>query len=244
VYLHTSDERKPAIYHRDIKPDNVLLDSFDQARLSDVGLARLVDRGIETSHHTTSRLVGTFGYICPVFAAEGKYYPSSDGYGIGVLLLQLLTSKSAIDPDETARPRELAAQMRRAARQDSDAVALLADPSPGVGIWNPSIARSLARCALSLVQVEEMDRRPCSDVLAEFEERFEELESGSVPEGRQCILCMTELRNTRFWPCGHMLICSDCNDEAMTKCYACRALIVEKRHDFPQTDTFVHAPLE
>jgi len=245
VYLHTSDEKKPAIYHRDIKPDNVLLDSFDRARLSDVGLARLVDKGVETSHNTTSRLVGTFGYICPVFAAEGRYYPSSDGYGIGVLLLQLLTSKRAIDPNETARPRELASQMRRAARQDSDAVALLADPSPGVGTWNPSVARSLAKCALSLVQVEEMDRIPCSDVLAEFETLFEGLESESVPEGRECILCMTELRNTRFWPCGHMLVCSDCslNDE-LTRCYTCRALIVEKRQDFPQTDTFVQAPLE
>jgi len=244
VYLHTSDGKKPAVYHRDIKPDNVLLDSFDRARLSDVGLARLVDKGVDTSHHSTSRLVGTFGYICPVFAAEGRYYPSSDGYGIGVLLLQLLTSKSAIDPNETARPRELAAQMRRAARHDSDAVALLADPSQGVGTWNPSVARSLAKCALSLVQVEEMDRIPCSDVLAEIETLFEKLESENVPEGRECILCMTELRNTRFWPCGHMLVCSDCNDEELTRCYTCRASIMEKRQDFPQTDTFVRAPLE
>lgn len=112
VYLHQEHGKKPAILHRDIKPDNVLLDSFDHARLADVGLARLVERRGDAAAaiQTTSKLVGTFGYICPTFAAEGRYYPSSDGYGIGVLLLQLLTSQSAVDPDQNARPRELAAK--------------------------------------------------------------------------------------------------------------------------------------
>ena len=134
VYLHHEDGRKPSILHRDIKPDNVLLDSKDRARIADVGLARLVERrgNAAVGIATTSKLVGTFGYICPAFASEGRYFPSSDGYGIGVLLLQLLISQNALDPDQNARPRELAAKMRRVGPETT---ALAADPavlgSPG-----------------------------------------------------------------------------------------------------------------
>jgi serine/threonine protein kinase len=241
VYLHHEDGRKPAIMHRDIKPDNVLLDSSDRARLADVGLARLVERRGDAAAGiaTTSKLVGTFGYICPAFSAEGRYYPSSDGYGIGVLLLQLLTSQNALDPDQNARPRELAAKMRRAGRETT---ALAADPA--VGTWSPTIARSLADVAISLVQVEELDRMPCSEALAKLEPLLEGLDMEIIPEGRMCILCETDLRNVRFQPCGHMLLCEFCLPAAYQgvtalKCYQCRSEVAETSPDFPQTDTFV-----
>jgi hypothetical protein len=79
--------------------------------------------------------VGTFGYICPTFSSEGKYYSGSDGYGIGVLLLQLLTSKSAVDP--TDRLSDLASKMRRAG---VEATALAADPS--AGLWSPAMVKN------------------------------------------------------------------------------------------------------
>ena len=244
VYLHQDDGRKPAIMHRDIKPENVLLDSFDRARLADVGLARLVERGKASAGiQTTSKLVGTFGYICPVFASEGRYYPSSDGYGIGVVLLQLLTSKSVLDPD--ARPRELAKRMRKAG---PEATALHADPA--VGTWSPNVARVMAEVAISLIEEEEEDRMTCSDALAKLEPRLDGLDSETIREGRECIICFEELRNVRFQPCGHMLVCSACWDAGLAhvlqssipegaRCYSCRKPIAETSRDFPQTDTFV-----
>ena len=241
VYLHHEDGRKPSILHRDIKPDNVLLDSKDRARIADVGLARLVERRGDAAVGiaTTSKLVGTFGYICPAFASEGRYYPSSDGYGIGVLLLQLLISQNALDPDQNARPRELAAKMRRAGRETT---ALAADPA--VGTWSPTIARSLADVAISLVQVEELDRMPCSKALAKLEPLLEGLDMEIIPEGRMCMLCETNLRNVRFQPCGHMVLCEFCLPAAYQgvtalKCNQCRSEVTETSPDFPQTDTFV-----
>jgi serine/threonine protein kinase len=238
VYLH---QREPAILHRDIKPDNVLLDLDDHARLSDVGLARFMEGPTEvfSALPQTSRLVGTFGYICPTFSSEGKYYPGSDGYGIGVLLLQLLTSKSAVDP--TARPSDLASKMRRAG---VEATALAADPS--AGLWSPAVARKMASIALSLVQHDEEDRMDCAEALKEMESSMPDWDTEHIPEPRECLICMTENRDVRFLPCGHMLVCSNCipwDYQSMDRfCYCCKMKIDDVVQDFPQTTTFVNLP--
>jgi len=244
VYLH---QREPAILHRDIKPDNVLLDLHDHARLSDVGLARFMEgegrrgAGNESALPQTSKLVGTFGYICPTFSSEGKYYPGSDGYGIGVLLLQLLSSKSAVDPDATARPRDLASKMRRAGYK---ATALAADPS--AGLWSPAVAEKMASIALSLVQHDEVDRMECAEALKEMESSIPDWDTEHIPEPRGCIICMTENKDVRFLPCGHMLVCSNCipsDYQSMDRfCYICKKKIDNVIQDFPQTTTFVNLP--
>lgn len=59
-YIHHCCE--PRIVHRDVSATNVLLDENFEPRLSDFGLAKLMDYGVS---HVTVTVAGTFGYVSP-----------------------------------------------------------------------------------------------------------------------------------------------------------------------------------
>ena len=96
------------IIHRDIKPENVLIGDDGRARLSDFGIARLVDPTPEDGPLTRpSMVLGTPGYMAPEARAGARPDPRMDVYAVGALLAHMLTGRH---PDaDGGRPRRAAA---------------------------------------------------------------------------------------------------------------------------------------
>ncbi|KAH9604139.1 hypothetical protein KSS87_010479 [Heliosperma pusillum] len=92
AYLHEGLE--PKVVHRDIKSSNILLDRHWNAKVSDFGLAKLLNS--ETSYVTT-RVMGTFGYVAPEYACTGMLTEKSDVYGFGILIMELISGRTPVD---------------------------------------------------------------------------------------------------------------------------------------------------
>ncbi|KAF8369898.1 hypothetical protein HHK36_032064 [Tetracentron sinense] len=100
LYLH--EEWEQIVIHRDIKASNVLLDGELNGRLGDFGLARLYEHG---SNPSTTRVVGTLGYLAPELTRTGKATASSDVFAFGALLLEVATGRRPVEPKSL--PEEL-----------------------------------------------------------------------------------------------------------------------------------------
>ncbi|KAM0062118.1 putative protein kinase RLK-Pelle-PERK-1 family [Helianthus debilis subsp. tardiflorus] len=96
AYLH--EDCCPRVIHRDVKAANILIDNQYEAKVADFGLAKLC---AEDNTHVSTRIMGTFGYVAPEYASTGKLTEKSDVFSFGVVLLELITGRKAVEMGES-----------------------------------------------------------------------------------------------------------------------------------------------
>ncbi|MDQ2622103.1 MAG: protein kinase [Actinomycetota bacterium] len=92
--LAVAHERE--MVHRDVKPQNVLIDNTGRAKLTDFGISRqLNDQGVTA----TGRVIGTTDYVAPEQAMGKDVDPRSDIYSLGIVLFEMFTGDVPFEAD-------------------------------------------------------------------------------------------------------------------------------------------------
>ncbi|MED6158495.1 hypothetical protein PIB30_033314 [Stylosanthes scabra] len=113
AYMHSS--ASIPIFHRDIKPTNILLDSNYGAKVSDFGTSRSLPHD---KTHLTTAIGGTFGYIDPEYFQSSQFSDKSDVYSFGVVLVEIITGKKPISFMEEDEGQNLIGEFISAMKED------------------------------------------------------------------------------------------------------------------------------
>ncbi|CAK8539440.1 unnamed protein product [Lathyrus sativus] len=92
-YLHSNEASKPTIVHQNISVENVLLDKEFNPLIMDAGLPKLLAEDVVFS---ALKVSAAMGYLAPEYITTGRFTEKSDIYAFGVIVLQVLSGKTAI----------------------------------------------------------------------------------------------------------------------------------------------------
>ncbi|KAH9709107.1 putative serine/threonine-protein kinase PBL28 [Citrus sinensis] len=166
AYLHSSSAVGIPIVHRDFKSTNVLLSANFEAKISDFGLAKLMPEGQET--YVTARVLGTFGYFDPEYTSTGKLTLQSDVYAFGVVLLELLTGRRAVDLNQGVNDQNLVLQVRHILN-DRKKLRKVIDPELSRSSYTMESIAMFANLASRCVRTESSERPSMAECVKELQ---------------------------------------------------------------------------
>ncbi|XP_042017614.1 wall-associated receptor kinase 2-like [Salvia splendens] len=160
-YLHSS--ASTPIIHRDVKPDNILLDHTFTAKVSDFGASRLVPVDLA---QLSTMVQGTFGYLDPEYMQTNQLTEKSDVYSFGVVLLELVTGRRALSFDRPIEEKSLANYFLYVLKQD---LLLEILDENIVGLENMEQISVVSKLAKECLNVRGEDRPSMKEVAMELE---------------------------------------------------------------------------
>jgi serine/threonine protein kinase len=146
------------LVHRDVKPQNILLNGDRQPKVTDFGIARSLD--VKRSVTQTGTVLGTSNYIAPEQASGDRASAQSDIYSLGVVLFELLTGRVPFEGENFV----------------TVAMKHINEPAPSVNEWRPDCPPRVAAAVARALAKDPRDRFPSMDALAaELEACLQEL---------------------------------------------------------------------